>query len=151
MGYIFTLLPGVLYLIIIRPQMKTRKRFVLLCVSLTADAQTPVLLWAIPCSWLALLTVKAKASPWSHMDGSRTLKGCAVLHKPPYAGLGPGPHFWILQERDCTFVLGFLGLLFGVFLTTVRIANKIFFLSIELQHVLMQLYLPNPTSETCGD
>lgn len=34
MGNIFTLLAGVLYLIIIKPQMKTRKMFLLLCISL---------------------------------------------------------------------------------------------------------------------
>lgn len=62
MGYIFTLLAGVLYLIIIKPQMKTRKRFVLLCISLTAHSQTHVLLWTVPSSWLAVLTAKPKAS-----------------------------------------------------------------------------------------
>lgn len=62
MGYIFTLLVEVLYLIIIKPQIKARKRFVLLCISLTAHAQTHVLLWTFPCSQLAMLTAKPKTS-----------------------------------------------------------------------------------------
>lgn len=141
MGYIFTLLAGVLCLIIIKPQIKTRKRFVLLCISLTAHAQTRAAV-DLPCSQLAVLAAKPKTSLWSCTDCSRTLKGSAVLHRAALCRAGVSPQFWVLQGMDCTFVLGFLGLLFGGLLmcqTTVRIASKIFFFfAIELQNVLMQ-------------
>lgn len=152
MGYIFTLLSGVLYLIIIKPQMKTRKMFALLCISLAADAQTLVLLWTIPCSWWALLIVKPKASLWSCIDWQDIKRVFISSQSHPMQCWGQALSSEFCREGIAPSYLDSWVCCLGFFLcqTTVRTANKMF-LSIELQHVLMQFYLPNPTSETRGD